>query len=65
MADDNVEYLCCQAREQLKGVITLLSEAAWMARESDNHELDKSITAVAETLQGSQLLLISLPRLKG
>lgn len=65
MPEIKIESQCRKAREHLKEAMTILSEAAWTARESNNHELDKSLTAVVATLEGSQLLLISLPRLKG
>jgi hypothetical protein len=65
MAETKVESQCRAAREHIKEAITALSEAAWSARDSSSHELDKALTAVSATLEGSQLLLISLPRLKG
>lgn len=64
MADANIESLCHEAREHLKEAITALSEAAWIALEASQHELDKSLTAIGATIEGSQLLLVSLPEVK-
>lgn len=65
MADTRIESLCREAREHLKEAVKSLSDAAWIAREAGEHELDKSLTAVGATIEGVGLTLISLPRLKG
>lgn len=63
--DPRIEAECHDAREHLKRATRALQDAAWLARETRQNELDKSLTAVGATIEGVNLVLISLPRLKG
>jgi hypothetical protein len=59
------ESLCHDARESLATTRDPLGQAAWMARESGNHELDKSLMSIMELIEVANRLLITVPRLKG
>lgn len=60
-----IERLTREARTNINEARKKLADAAWAAGQQKDYELDKSLTATAETLHGVSLLLISLPRLKG
>lgn len=63
--ESKITRLCQGAREDIGNAKDRLLDAAAIASQSGNYELDKALTAVNQTLHGSQILLISLARLKG
>lgn len=59
-----IENECLMARNHIADVRSHLHEAAWLAGQTGNHELDKALIAIKQVIEAGGLLLISLPRLR-